>query len=413
MCPEGEFSQRPAVQRRRLARSAGIGVTLFGLQNDGAPMPLTAHPRVLLACMMVVALTACQPRPDAKPAGGPAAAGPSAGGPPPAPEVAVLEVQPQSIDLTSELSGRLQAVRTSVVRARVEGVVKHIRFVEGSDVTAGTPLFEIDPRTYQAALEAAQSDAMAAQQTWQRNQALLEAKAISQQEFELSAARYKQAQSALTRAQLDVENAMVQAPISGRIGRSQVTEGMLVGRGESTVLATIDQLDPIWVNFSQSEREWQALRSSMARGELQAKSPWKVELLLGDGRIYPLSGQLKVAEKTVDPSTGSVFLRAEFPNPRGDLMPGSFVRVRLAQASMPSAIAVPQRAVLMNPQGPYVLVVGEDQKTRPVAIQTGAMSGSMWLVKSGLQPGMRIVVDGLQKARPGTVVKSVELKQAH
>ncbi len=376
-------------------------------------MPQTAHPRFLLTCLMVVVLTACQPRPDAKPAGGPAAAGPTAGGPPPAPEVTVIDVQPQSVDLTSELSGRLQAVRTSVVRARVEGVVKHIRFVEGSEVTAGTPLFEIDPRTYQAAWEAAQSDTMAAQQTWQRNQALLESKAISQQEFDLSAARYKQAQSALTRAQLDLENAMVQAPISGRIGRSQVTEGMLVGRGESTALATIDQLDPIWVNFSQSEREWQALRSSMARGELQAKTPWKVELLLNDGRVYPLIGQLKVAEKTVDPSTGSVFLRAEFPNPRGDLMPGSFVRVRLAQASMPSSIAVPQRAVLMNPQGPYVLVVGEDQKTRPVAIQTGAMSGSMWVVKSGLQPGMRIVVDGLQKARPGTVVKPVELKQAN
>jgi membrane fusion protein (multidrug efflux system) len=379
-------------------------------------MPLTARPRFLLALLMATALTACNPRADVKPAGGPAAGGagaPGAGTAPPPPEVAVIEVQTQTVDLTSELSGRLQAVRTAVVRARVEGVVKKIRYAEGSDVAAGAPLFEIDPRTYQAALEAAQSDAVAALQTWQRNQALLEAKAISQQEFDASAARHKQAQSALARAQLDLENALVQAPISGRIGRSQVTEGMLVGRGESTVLATIDQLDPILVNFSQTEREWQTLRSSMARGELQAKSNWKVELLVGDGRVYPLSGQLKVAEKTVDPSTGAVFLRAEFPNPRGDLMPGSFVRVRLAQASMPAAMAVPQRAVLMNAQGPYVLVVGEDNKTRPVPIQTGAMSGSLWVVKSGLQPGMRVVVDGLQKARPGTVVKAVELKQAN
>ncbi len=381
-------------------------------------MPLTAQPRFLFALLMATALAACNPRTDVKPAGGPAAAGSGApgagaGSAPPPPEVAVIEVQTQTVDLTSELSGRLQAVRTAVVRARVEGVVKKIRYLEGSDVAAGAPLFEIDPRTYQAALEAAQSDAVAAQQTWQRNQALLDAKAISQQEFDASAARHKQAQSALARAQLDLENALVQAPIAGRIGRSQVTEGMLVGRGESTVLAIIDQLDPILVNFSQTEREWQTLRGSMARGELQAKSNWKVELLLGDGRVYPLNGQLKVAEKTVDPSTGAVFLRAEFPNPRGDLMPGSFVRVRLAQASMPSAIAVPQRAVLMNAQGPYVLVVGEDNKTKPVPIQTGAMSGALWVVKSGLQPGMRVVVDGLQKARPGTVVKAVELKQAN
>lgn len=151
---------------------------------------------------------------------------------------------------------------------------------------------------------------------------------------------------------------------------------------------------------------------SLERGELKAHATWKVQLIQADGRVYPLSGQLKVAEKTVDPNTGAVYLRAEFPNPKTELMPGSFVRIRLAQASMPSAITVPQRAVLMNAQGPYVLAVGEDHKTLPVQIQTGPMSGTHWVVKSGLKPGMRIVVDGLQKARPGTLVKPVELKRA-
>ncbi|MDI9330811.1 MAG: efflux RND transporter periplasmic adaptor subunit [Alphaproteobacteria bacterium] len=354
-------------------------------------------------------LVACGPQ-SGLPSG---PAGPTGtGGPPPAPEVNVIRVSERTVDLTTDLSGRLQAVRTAVVRARVEGVVQHIRYIEGSDVRAGTPLFEIDPRTYRAAAEAARAEAAAAQQNWLRNQALVEAKAVSQLEFDASLARHKQAQATLAKADLDLENALVQAPLSGRIGRSMVTEGALVGRGDSTPMASIDQLDPIWVNFSQTESEWQALRRAMDKGELKANAQWRVQLLQADGRPYPLNGQLKLAERTVDPNTGAVFLRAEFPNPKGELMPGSFVRVRLEQASMPAAITVPQRAVMMNPQGPYVLVVGEGDKVAPVPIQTGAMSGDQWVVKSGLQLGMRVVVDGLQKARPGTVVRVVELNVA-
>jgi membrane fusion protein (multidrug efflux system) len=370
-------------------------------------MRYPACPRLAPALLLATLLVACGQGNEVKPA-----AAPAGGSLPPPPEVAVIEVSEQTVDLTTELSGRLQAVRTALVRARVEGVVQKIRYTEGTEVKAGSPLFEIDPRTYRSALEAAQTDALVAQQNWQRNQALLDAKAISQQEFDASMARHKQAQAALSRAMLDLENALVQAPISGRIGRSLVTEGMLVGRGESTPLASIDQLDPILVNFTQTESEWLALRRSLERGELKAHATWKVQLIQADGRVYPLSGQLKVAEKTVDPNTGAVYLRAEFPNPKTELMPGGFVRIRLAQASMPSAITVPQRAVLMNAQGPYVLAVGEDHKTLPVQIQTGPMSGTHWVVKSGLKPGMRIVVDGLQKARPGTWVKPVELKRA-
>ena len=216
-------------------------------------------------------------------------------------------------------------------------------------------------------------------------------------------------QATLAKAELDLENAMVKAPISGRIGHALVTEGALVGRGESTPLVSIDQLDPILVNFSQTESEWQSLRRSMAKGDVKANAKWKVELLTGDGRVYPLSGQLRVAEKTVDPNTGAVFMRAEFPNPKGELMPGSYVRVRLAQASLPVAITVPQRAVLMNAQGPYVLTIVDEDKVAPVPIQTGAMSGDQWVVTAGLKPGMRVIVDGLQKARPGQVVKPVDL----
>lgn len=363
-------------------------------------------------CALALGLVAaCGPQNEGKPGAGPGGP-PGAGNAPPPPEVFVIKVQEESLDLSSELSGRLQAVRTALVRARVEGVVQHIRFTEGSDVRAGAPLFEIDPRTYRATLEGARADAEATQQNWMRNQALLQAKAISQQEFDASLARYKQAQANLSKAELDLENALVQAPISGRIGRSLVTEGALVGRGESTPLASIDQLDPIWVNFSQSESEWQTLRRTMKPDQIKAPSQWSVTLMQSDGRPYPLAGQLKLVERTVDPNTGNVFLRAEFPNPKGELMPGSFVRIRLSQAKMSGVLSVPQRAVLMNPQGPYVWVVGEGDKVVQVPIQTGAMSHDRWIVQSGLQAGMRVVVDGLQKIRPGSVVRPVEAPAA-
>ena len=319
-----------------------------------------------------------------------------------------MTVAERPVELTTDLPGRLQSIRSSLVRARVEGVIQKIHFNEGSDVKAGVSLFEIEPKTYRAGLEAASADAAAARQTWQRYQALLQAKAVSQQDYDASEARYKQTQASLAKAELDLENALVKAPISGRIGHAMVTEGALVGRGESTPLVSIDQLDPILVNFTQTESEWQSLRRSMEKGELKANAKWRVEMVLNDGRVYPLAGQLKVAEKTVDPNTGSVFMRAEFPNPKAELMPGSYVRVRLAQASMPVAITVPQRAVMMNAQGPYVLMIAESDKVSPVTIQTGAMSGTDWVVTSGLKPGMKIIVDGLQKAKPGSVVKPVE-----
>jgi membrane fusion protein (multidrug efflux system) len=240
-----------------------------------------------------------------------------------------------------------------------------------------------------------------------RHQALMEVKAVSQQDLDAAVARQKLTEAALAKAELDVENASVVSPIAGRIGHALVTEGALVGRGESTPLALVEQLDPIYVNFTQSESEQFALRQAIKRGELQSSAQLRVDVLQADGSVYPYPGKLVVKENSVDPNTGTFFLRAEVPNPKHELMPGGFVRVRLSQARMASAIAVPQRAVQMNAAGPYVLVVGEGDKVAPVSIQTGAMSGDRWVVNAGLKPGMRIVVDGLQKARPGSQVKPI------
>jgi len=312
------------------------------------------------------------------------------------------------VDLTTDLSGRLQAVRTAQVRARVEGVVDKILFKEGADIKAGTPLFQIDPRAYRAAAEAARADAVAAEQTLQRYQALLEVRGVSQQEFEAAQARAKQAKATLAKASIDYENAMVSAPIGGRVGHALVTEGALVGRGDVTPLVNIDQMDPMYVNFSQSENELFALRQAIKQGKMKEGESLKVQLLLADGSVYNQVGKLLLSEQTVDVNTGNVFLRAEFANPQRELLPGSFVRVRISQARMDQAIAVPQRAVQMNSNGAYVLSVGDDNKVAMTPIQIGPMSGDKWVVIGGLSEGTRIVVDGVQKTKPGAMVKPVD-----
>jgi membrane fusion protein, multidrug efflux system len=352
-----------------------------------------------LCLLTLTGLVACGPSSDGKPAG--------AGGPPPA-EVNVMTVTPTSVELTTDLSGRLQSVRTAQVRARVEGVVDRILFKEGAEIKAGTPLFQIDPRAYRASAEAARADAQAAEQLLQRYQALLEVRGVSQQEYEAAVTRAKQAKATQAKANIDYENAMVTAPISGRVGHALVTEGTLVGRGDATPLVNIDQMDPIYVNFSQSENELFSLRQAIKQGKVQAGDSLKVQLLLSDGSVYGQVGKLLVSEQTVDVNTGNVFLRAEFPNSQRELMPGSFVRVRISQARMEQAIAVPQRAVQMNSNGAYVLSVTPENKVAPVPIQIGPMSGDKWVVTGGLAEGTRIVVDGVQKAKPGAMVKPLD-----
>ncbi len=334
-------------------------------------------------------------------------AAPKAGSAPPPPEVAVLAVGYGDAVLTRDLPGRLQAWRTAQVRARVEGIVEARLFVEGSDVKEGQLLYRIDPRTYQTAFDAASADVATARLLVERYRPLLDIKAVSRQEFDTAEARLKQAEAALARARLDLENTRVPAPIAGRIGRSQVTEGALVGRGEATPLATIEQVDPLYANFTQSGAELAALREAVNSGRWKEADRAKVELVLENGSVYPLPGKLLFSDLAVDPATGAVSLRAQFPNPKRELLPGMFVRVRFPQATAERVVRVPQRAVQMAVNGPTVLVVDGEGKVGVRPIKTGGMSGSAWIVTDGLKEGEQVVVEGHMKARPGSTVKAV------
>src|SRR5574340_940084 len=300
--------------------------------------------------------------------------GPGAGGPPgamPPPEVEVAQVARGSAVLTRELPGRLQAVRTAQVRARVEGIVEKRLFAEGSEVQAGQTLFKLDDRTFRASALAAEADVAAARLTVERYRPLLEIKAVSQQEMDLAEARLKQAEAALARARLDLENTTVPASIPGRIGRTLVTEGALVSKDDATHLATIEQIDPIQVLFTQSN----------------------ADLL-----------RLKVA---VASNTGAIQMKAEFPNPQRELLPGTFVRVRLPAAAADNVVRLPQRAVQNGPQGQFVLLVDAESKVVPRPVKTEGMAGGDFIIGAGLAGGERVIINGVQKARPGTTVKPV------
>ena len=338
------------------------------------------------------------------------AAGPGTGMPPP--EVEVITVSAGSATLTQDLPGRLQAYRTAQVRARVEGVIEKRLFQEGSDVKAGVSLFQIDARNYRASAESARADLMIARQTVERYAPLLKIKAVSQQEYDLAAAKAVQAEAALIRAEEDLENASVPAAISGRIGRALVTEGALVGRGEATLLATIEQLDPIYVNFTQPGADALRLRQAVKAGRLKRAKTASVEMLLEDGSSYSKTGKIFFTDMAVDPNTGAVSLRAEFPNPQRELLPGMFVRLRFPQALADNVMRVPQRAVQANPQGQFVMIVTPDGKAVPLLVKTGGMAGGDFIIAEGLKGGEQVIVNGLQKARPGTPVKAVPVNGA-
>ena len=325
----------------------------------------------------------------------------------PPPEVNVVKAGRSTATLTQDLPGRLEAYRTAQVRARVDGIVEKRLFKEGSDVKSGQMLYRIDARTYQTAYDSAAADVEVAKKTVARYKPLLDAKAVSQQDYDLAVAQLKQAQAALAKAKLDLDNTKVPAPISGRIGRAMVTEGALVGHGDATQLATIEQVDPIYVNFTEPGEDLLRLRREIDAGKLSSAKSRKVELLLGDGSVYPHPGRLLFQDLAVDPGTGSVSLRAKFPNPKHELLPGMFVRVRLDQASTDDAIKLPQRAVLSGPQGQYVMVVDAQGKVGVRPVTTGSMAGGDFIIASGLKGGEQVIVDGLQKARPGATVKAV------
>lgn len=365
-------------------------------------MKIFFKPLVASICLSFI-ITGCGAKD--KTVGAPPAGG--AGMPPP--EVDVIAAGRGNATLTQNLPGRVQAYRTAQVRARVEGVIEKRLFAEGSEVKAGAPLFRIDSRTYQATVESARADLAMAKQTVERYKPLLEIKAVSQQEFDLAMLKVKQSEAALTRAEEDVRNANVPAAISGHIGRALVTEGALVGKSEATLLATIDQIDPIYVNFTQSGTDLLRLRQAVKSGKLKRAGSVKVELLLEDGSVYPHAGKIFFTDLAVDPSTGAVSLRAEFPNPERELLPGMFVSIRFPEALAENVIRIPQRAVQAGAQGQFVMTIDKDSKAAPLPIKTSGMAGTDFIVAEGLKGGEQIIVNGLQKARPGTVVKPVPL----
>lgn len=350
--------------------------------------------------LLTVLLVAC----GEKPAAGP---GPAAGKMPPPAEVEVVTIGNGTATLTQDLPGRLQAYRTAQVRARVEGVIERRLFREGSDVKEGDSLFRIDARTIRATRDAARADLEAAILNADRYQSLLQIKAVSQQDYDLARARAKQAQAAMIRAEEDLGNAQVPAAISGHIGRAMVTEGAYVSKADATPLATIEQIDPIYANFSQPSGVLLRMQQAVRAGKLKRSESAKVEMLLEDGSVYPINGKIFFQDMSIDPSTGAVAMRAEFPNPKHELLPGMFVHIRFPQAESVNSLVVPQRAVQSNAQGQFVMVVDAENKVMPVPITTSAMAGSDFIIASGLKGGEQVIVNGLQKARPGSVVKPV------
>ncbi|MBP6894560.1 MAG: efflux RND transporter periplasmic adaptor subunit [Pseudacidovorax sp.] len=354
------------------------------------------------------------------------ACGKPPGGPPPAagmPEVGVITLQPQRLAVTTELPGRTSASLVADVRPQVTGIVKARKFREGGDVKAGETLYQIDPATYQAqydanvaALAKARASLTTTRLKAQRYKELVAIKAVSQQDYDDAAAALEQGEADVASAKANVETsrinlayARIEAPISGRIGKSSVTPGALVTANQSTALATIQQLDPIYVDVTQSSADLLQLRQAMARGDLQtgAAGAARVRLLLEDGSDYPLEGKLEFSDITVDTSTGAITLRALFPNPQGVLLPGMYVRAVLQQGVKSDALMVPQQAVVRDGGGrPMVYVVGEQHKLQRRMIETGREMGDQWVVRSGLQAGDVLVVDGLQRAAPGVEVKT-------
>ena len=334
--------------------------------------------------------------------------------------IETLEAKPLSI--SSELSGRIVAPRIAEVRARVAGVVLQRVFKEGHDVKQGDVLFRIDPAPFKADLDSAQAslrkaeaNAFQARLQEQRYSQLVEGNAISAQDYDNARAAARQTaadvaanQAAVQRAKLNLGYATVTAPISGRIGRALVTEGALVGQNEATPMALIQQLDPIHADLTQSTRELNDLRRAFRAGHLKqvGQDQAKATLIQDDGSLYPLPGKLLFAEISVDPGTGQIILRSEFPNPDLDLLPGSFIRVRLEQAVDQQGLSVPQRAITRDSAGiPMVLLVDAEQNVSQQPVELGAAVNDRWVVNSGLKAGDRIIVEGLQHARPGEKVE--------
>ena len=328
----------------------------------------------------------------------------------PPPEVGVVTITPESVALTTELPGRIDPVRVAQVRARVDGIVLHRNFREGAEVTNGEVLYQIDPAPYQAALNSANASLMQAQQLAQRYQPLVDINAVSKQDYDNAMSAAAQAKAAQEIAGVNFSYCTVTAPISGHIGAALVTEGALVSQSAATEMALVTQLDPIYCDFTESSTEVLQLRRELDSGALKSAAPGeaKVTLLLDDGTTYPQPGKLLFSDVTVDPTSGMITLRAEFPNPDHLLLPGMFARGLLEQAVDAKAITVPQRGVSVGANGiASVMVVGADGKVEARVIKIGQAVGNKWIVTDGLKAGERVIVEGLLKVQPGMVAKPV------
>ncbi|MEO7938076.1 MAG: efflux RND transporter periplasmic adaptor subunit [Burkholderiaceae bacterium] len=389
--------------------------------STSGPARSTNRPRLRQAATLalLIMLAACGAKDN-----GSAGAGAAGGRPtmPPA-EVGVVTVQSESVALQNELPGRVSAVRVAQVRARVSGVVLKRLFREGSDVKAGQPLFQIDAASYQAVVDSAQAALAKAQANLsnvsaiaERYKPLVAVNAISQLEYtnaqsaqRLADADVASAKAALQTARINLDYATIRAPISGRIGQSLVTEGALVSQAEATPMALIQQTGTVYVNFTQSSGDLLRLRKAAAGNQSgsSVKDGNVVHIVLEDGSQLPRTGKLLFSDLSVDASSGQVTLRAEVPNPDGLLLPGQYVRVRLAQAELPSAMLLPQQAVTRTNQGDTVLVIGADNIPAKRQIKLGGNQNNQWIVLDGLKPGEQVIVDGFQKMMvPGAPVKA-------
>jgi membrane fusion protein, multidrug efflux system len=371
----------------RVKRIATMGVLIVGLITFGCPSQQAAPPPAVL-------------------------------------EVAVVTVNPERVVLTTELPGRTSAYLVAEIRPQVNGIVQERLFNEGSDVKAGSVLYQIDPAPYQAAYDNAiaalaksEANLPPVRLKAERFKQLIALKAISQQDFDIADAALKQAEADIESSKATVESARINlkytrviAPITGRIGKSNVTIGALVTALQASPLAVIQQLDPIYVDATQSSATLLRLKRNIASGLLKGNGPnqTRVKLLLEDGTPYPQEGILKFSEVTVDPSTGSYILRMVFPNPKHVLLPGMYVRAVVQEGEVDRAILVPQQGVSRDPKGnPVALVVDGEGKVQQRMITVDRAIGDRWLVASGLAPGERIIVEGAQKVRPGASVKTV------
>lgn len=384
------------------------------------PLPPPRHFRLSRAAVLIgaaLAVTGC----DENQAATPAAA-------PPPPNVTVVTLRQQPVAITTELPGRTAAFQTAEVRPQVGGVIRERLFTEGAEVEAGQPLYQIDPAPYQAALDSAQatlqrseaSEASAAV-TVNRYRPLVRARAVSQQDLDLAEASLRQAQAdvasgraAVETARINLDYTRVTSPIAGRTGRSSVTPGALVTAQQTNSLVTITQLDPIYVDVTQPASRVLRLRRELAAGTLRqdAEGQAVVHLTLEDGSEYPQTGRLQFSEVIVDPGTGSITIRAVFPNPNGELMPGLFVRARIEEGVTDRALMVPQQAVTRTPRGEATAMVVDAEGTVAARIiRADRAIGTAWLVSEGLREGDRVIVEGIQRARPGGRVNATETTQ--